>query len=247
MNYAYAAVAVVLCAGQLSAAEITVSAAASLKEAFGEIAAQYQRQYPYSKVRLNTAGSGALLQQLLQGAPVDVVAFADEETMNRAVGGKAVDAATRKIFATNTLVVAAPHNSKSGLGRLNDLADARFKRIAIGNPQSVPAGRYAQAALEKAGLWAGLRPKVITTQNVRQSLDYIARGEVDAGLVYHTDALLMKDKVKILSTVNTVKPVAYPIAVVSASRQKAEAAQFVRYVLSVQGQAVLSKYGFKQP
>ena len=238
MKIRYTALLLALAAGSVSAAEITVSAAASLKEAFADIAAKYEKQYPQSKVKLNTAGSGALLQQALQGAPVDVLAFADQETMNKA---------TRKSFALNSLVIAAPKDSKLTVGRLSDLEGYRFDRIAISNPASVPVGRYSKAALEKAGIWDNIRSKVITTQNVRQSLDYVARGEVDAGFVYNTEAMLMKDKVKVLKTVPTQEPVSYPIAVAASGPQKVEAKRFVQYVLSAQGQDVLNKYGFKKP
>ncbi|WP_416192287.1 molybdate ABC transporter substrate-binding protein [Neisseria sp. CCUG12390] len=237
----------VLLSSQICAAEITVSAAASLKDAFNGIITQYHKQYPQSKIRLNTAGSGALLQQAVQGAPVDVLAFADENTMNQAQQRGVIDPNTRKTFALNGLVVAAPKNSALSMAKLSDLQGSRFGRIAIGNPAGVPAGRYAKAALEKAGLWAGLQPKIITTQNVRQSLDYIARGEVDAGFVYRTDAVLMKDKVKVLAAVPTQNAVSYPIAVSKTTGQAAEARRFVQYVLSAQGQQVLSRYGFKKP
>lgn len=236
-----------LAAAHANAAEITVSAAASLKNAFGDIIAAYQKQYPQSKVRLNTAASGALLQQAAQGAPVDVLAFADDATMNQAQQKNLIVPHTRKTFAFNTLVIAAPKNSTLTVAKLADLHHPRFGRIALGNPASVPAGRYGKAALEKAGLWAGLQPKIITTQNVRQALDYIARGEVDAGFVYQTDAALMRHKVNILKNVPTQTPAAYPIAVSKSSRQDAEARRFVQYVLSAQGQGVLAEYGFKKP
>lgn len=247
MKTRYAVLWLALCAGQVSAAEITVSAAASLKDAFNEIISKYQKQYPQSKIRLNTAGSGALLQQAVQGAPVDVLAFADEVTMNQAQGKNVIDAKTRHTFALNSLVIAAPKNSKWAVNQLGDLKSYRFDRIAVSNPASVPVGRYTKAALEKAGVWTAIQPKVITTQNVRQSLDYVARGEVDAGFVYNTDAALMKDKVKILKTVATQTPVSYPIAVSKSSKQPAEAKRFVQYVLSSTGQSVLHKYGFKKP
>lgn len=236
-----------LAASQAAAADITVSAAASLKDAFAEIAQTYQHHYPQAKVRLNTAGSGALLQQAAQGAPVDVLAFADETTMNQAQQKKLIDAATRKTFALNSLVLAAPADSRLRVNKLSDLGGSAFGRIAVSNPKSVPVGRYTEAALKQAGVWQMVRPKVISTQNVRQSLDYIARGEVDAGFVYNTDAALMKGKVKVLRQVTTVEPVSYPIAVAASSAQSAEAKRFVRYVLSAQGQKVLKKYGFKKP
>ncbi|ASK26547.1 molybdate ABC transporter substrate-binding protein [Neisseria chenwenguii] len=247
MKPVYALLFTALLSGRAAAADITVSAAASLKDAFGEIARNYQKQYPQSKIRLNTAGSGVLLQQAVQGAPVDVLAFADEETMNQAQAKNVADKAGRKTFALNSLVIAAPKNSKLAVNSLKDLENARFGRIAVSNPAGVPVGRYTKAALEKAGVWAGIQAKVITTQNVRQSLDYVARGEVDAGFVYNTDAVLMKDKVKVLKTVPTQKPVSYPIAVAASSSQKAEAQRFVNYVLSAQGQGVLNKYGFNKP
>ncbi|WP_373740589.1 molybdate ABC transporter substrate-binding protein [Neisseria sp.] len=242
--------AAVLCAflsAGAQAADLTVSAAASLGNAFKEIAAQYGQKNPHVKIRLNTAGSGVLLQQMVRGAPVDVVAFADQETMRQALAKNAVDAKTHKTFALNSLVVAAPANSPHTLGRLNGLASPAFGRIALGNPNGVPAGRYAKAALEKAGVWTAVQPKAVITQNVRQSLDYIARGEVDAGFVYRTDALLMKNKVKILHTVATTEPVRYPIAVAAQSKNKAEAQRFADYVLSAHGQNVLAKYGFRKP
>ncbi len=247
MKISYAFLLTAFAAGQISAAEITVSAAASLKDAFNDIITHYHKQYPQSKIKLNTAGSGVLLQQAVRGAPVDVLAFADEVTMNQAQQKNVIEAGSRKTFAHNALVIAAPKSSRYTVNQLGDLQSRHFGRIAVSNPASVPAGRYSKASLEKAGLWAGLQPKIITTQNVRQSLDYIARGEVDAGFVYRTDAVLMKDKVKILATVPTPSAVSYPIAVSKSTKQEAEAKRFVQYVLSAQGQAVLNRYGFRKP
>lgn len=247
MKIRYLALCVVLAAGNVFAAEITVSAAASLSNAFKDIAAKYEKQYPQSKIKLNTAGSGALLQQALQGAPVDVLAFADQETMTQAQNKGLVAKNGSKVFAANSLVIAAPINSKLSVKKLDDLIGYRFDRIAISNPNSVPVGRYSKDALEKSGVWNQIQAKVITTQNVRQSLDYVVRGEVDAGFVYNTDAALMKDKVKILKQIATSEPVYYPIAPVQSSTQQAEAKRFIQYVLSKTGQSVLAQYGFKKP
>ena len=232
-----------LAALPLQAKDLTVSAAASLKDAFQEIAAQYKRQHPDVDVKLNTAGSGALLQQLLQGAPVDVVAFADQKTMDMAAEKNAVDTSTRRTFVRNDLVLIVPKNSRTSASSLQDLKHP----IALSNPESVPVGRYAKAALEKAGLFTTLQPKIITTQNVRHSLDYVARGEVDAGFVYRTDAVLMPQKVRITATIPLDTPVSYPIAVSTASSDKAEAQRFLNYVLSPKGRQVLNKYGFSRP
>jgi molybdate transport system substrate-binding protein len=119
--------------------------------------------------------------------------------------------------------------------------------VAVGLPASVPVGRYAKAALEAEGLWAAIEPKVIGAQTVRQALDYVARGEVDAGFVYATDAALMPDKVKVALTVTTRKPVLYPMAPVVASPNGALAQKFVEFVTAPQAQTVLAKYGFGKP
>ena len=232
-----------LAALPLQAKDLTVSAAASLKDAFQEIAAQYKRQHPDVDVKLNTAGSGALLQQLLQGAPVDVVAFADQKTMDMAAEKNAVDTSTRRTFVRNDLVLIVPKNSRTSASSLQDLKRPAINRIALSNPESVPVGRYAKAALE----FTTLQPKIITTQNVRHSLDYVARGEVDAGFVYRTDAVLMPQKVRITATIPLDTPVSYPIAVSTASSDKAEAQRFLNYVLSPKGRQVLNKYGFSRP
>lgn len=227
-----------------TAAELTVSAAASLTNAFKDIGAAYEKQYPHSKIRLNTAGSGVLLQQVLRGAPVDVVAFADQKTMDMAVAKQVVDSKSRRTFARNALVVAAPINSRLNVSKLYDLQQAAIKRIALSNVNSVPVGRYSKAVLEKAGLWQQLTPKLINTQHVRQSLDYVARGEVDVGFVYRTDAILRKNSVKILAEIPTDPPVSYPIAMVSSSKAVVEAQRFIRFVHSPKGRKILEYYGF---
>lgn len=229
------------------AAEITVSAAASLSNAFKDIAGRYQKRYPDTVIRLNTAGSGTLLQQAIRGAPVDVVAFADEETMDKADEAGIIDKTSRKTFAHNTLVLVVPANSRLNIRRVNDLLSPNVRRIALSNPSSVPAGRYGKAALERSGLWQTVRPKTIQTQHVRQSLDYVARGEVDAGFVYRTDAALMPGQVKIAAIVKTDQTVSYPMAVVKNSRQAAEARRFTDYLVSTEAQTVLRNYGFGKP
>ena len=229
------------------AAELTVSAAASLTNAFRDIAQGYEAQHPGTKVLLNFAGSGALLQQIAKGAPVDVFASADQETMDRAEKQGLVMAADRKDFVRNTLVLVVPTDAKTLPTRLADLAQPGITRVAIANPASVPVGRYAQTALEAAKLWTALQAKAINTQNVRQSLDYVARGEVDAGFVYATDAAIMKDKVKVAFEVPLQTTILYPIAKTVASTKAAEATSFINYLATPAAQAILGKYGFAKP
>jgi molybdate transport system substrate-binding protein len=148
---------------------------------------------------------------------------------------------------SNALVLVVPAAAAKLPAGLKDLAQPAVTRVAIGLPASVPVGRYTKAVLEAEGLWAAVEPKMIGAQNVRQALDYVARGEVDAGFVYATDAALMPDKVKVALTVTTQKPVLYPAAPVAASPNAALAQKFVDFLLAPPAQAVLAKYGFGKP
>lgn len=229
------------------ARELIVSAAASLTEAFTEIGKRYESTRPDVRVLLNFGASGALLQQIANGAPVDVFASADQETMDRAQQQQLVAAAERHDFAGNALVVVVPSDSRLSMGSLQALADPGVARLAIGNPASVPVGRYAQKALKSAGLWTVVSVKAVHALNVRQALDYVARGEVDAAFVYATDARLMPDRVRIVYEVPTVTPIRYPIAPVIGSGQAEEARQFVDFVRSDEGQDILRRHGFQAP
>lgn len=230
-----------------SAAEVTVSAAASLREAFTEIARAFEQANPAHRVLLNTGASGQLLQQIARGAPVDVLASADQDTMDKAEQQKLIQTGTRANFARNRLVVAIGIDSKVQPRTLADLRAADMARIAIGNPDSVPAGHYAKDALTAAGQWDALKPRLINTQNVRQALDYVARGEADAGFVYVTDALLMPSKVKVAFDVPTTEPVVYPIAVVKGGGAEQVGQLFVQYVQTEPARKILRKYGFEIP
>lgn len=229
----------------VAAAEITVSAAASLTNAFRELSPIFEAKFPDIKVQLNFGASGALLQQIINGAPVDVFASADQESMDRAQGQALVKASARRNFVSNSLVVILPAPSSSVPKSLSDLA--AYQRVAIGLPASVPAGRYTKASLEKAGLWSAIAPKMIGAQNVRQALDYVARGEVDAGFVYATDAALMPDKVKLALSVPTPTPILYPIAPVATTANMEAAKKFIEFMLSPKARGVLAKYGFGMP
>lgn len=233
--------------GLSHAAELTVSAAASLTNAFKEVGSAYEAQHPGSKVLFNFAASGALLQQIAKGAPVDVFASADQETMDQAQQQQLVPAEARRNFARNSLVVIVPAEAATLPRTLQDLLPATVARVAIGTPASVPVGRYTKAALEQAQLWSRIEPKVVGASSVRQALDYVARGEVDAGFVYATDAALLPGKVKVAFAVPTETPVLYPIAPIAASPNAADAARFVAFVLSPPAQAILARYGFGKP
>lgn len=227
-----------------SAQEITVSAAASLQNAMKDIGTAYQAAHPGSKVNFNFAASGPLLAQIAQGAPVDVFASADVETMDKAQAQNLIKPGSRVNFAANELVLISPSSRPASLKALADLRKPGIVHIAVGTPATVPAGRYAQAVLEAQGLWQELTPKFVFAENVRQALNYVSRAEADAGFVYRTDALVEKDKVRIDAVVPTPKPVLYPIALVAATKNASTAADFLKFVSSPTGQAVLGKFGF---
>lgn len=236
-----------LCSGHALAVELTVSAASSLTNAFRELAPLYEAKHPDTKLQLNFAASGALLQQIAKGAPVDVLATADQETMNQAQERGLIDAGQRRDFASNSLVVVVPAQRNALPGSLNDLTKPEFERVAIGLPASVPVGRYTKRALENVGVWADIQPKMIGAHNVRQALDYVARGEVDAGFVYATDVAMTAGKVKPAFTVATEQPILYPLAPVARSDNADAALAFVDFVASDEARAILSKHGFGQP
>lgn len=230
-----------------TAAELTVSAASSLTESFRDIASAYEAAHPGTKVDLNFAASGVLLQQVSRGAPVDVLATADTETMAQAAKGGLLETDSRQFFATNQLVVVVPPGRRDAPASLAALAGKGVQRVAIGNPDSVPVGRYARAALRDAGLWEAIAAKTITTQNVRQSLDYVARGEVDAGFVYASDYQATPGRVVRAFDVPLKTPINYPVAVIKDSARAAEARRFVAFVVSPQGRAILRRHGFGAP
>jgi molybdate transport system substrate-binding protein len=224
---------------------LTVSAAASLGDAMKAIAPLFEAQQPGVRLRFNLAASGVLLQQLAAGAPIDVLVTADEETLDRATAQRLIDPATRRVLATNALVLVAP--AGSNLAGLDALTGPGVKRIALGKPGSVPAGRYAQQALEARGQWAPLQGKLVPADNVRQVLDHVARGEVEAGFVYATDAASAAGKVRVVATVGGHTPIRHPVAVASDAGQPALARAFVQFLASPAAQALLRQQGFGAP
>lgn len=225
--------------------ELLVSAAASLTNAFTKMKAPFEQANPGTTLVLNFASSGALLKQMEQGAPVDVFASADQETMDKAAA--LMDPASRVDFAGNALVLIVPSENALPLASPEDLKSGQFKLVAIGNPDSVPVGRYAKGALEAAGLYEALAPKFVLAENVRQALDYVARGEVQAGFVYATDAALRADKVTVAAELAGHKPISYPIALLKDSKSKDMGQKFIDFVMGEEGQEILARFGFKRP
>ena len=229
------------------AGDVVVSAASSLTNAFRKVANVYEAKHPGTHVVLNFAASDVLMRQIANGAPADVYASADEKTMNDASAQGLLVAGSRKDFAANQLVLIVPSTSALTVSRLDDLNKPVFKRLAYGDPASVPVGRYTKGALQKAGLWETLSGKGVLAENVRQALDYVARDEVDAGFVYSTDAAILPGKVKIAFRVPAPTPIRYPMAVLSHAKNPAAAQSFEDFVLSPEGQQLLAGFGFLAP
>jgi molybdate transport system substrate-binding protein len=231
---------------QAETKELTVSAAISLKNAFEEIGKVYEAKQG-AKVSFNFGASGDLFKQIAGGAPVDVFASAAQKDMDEADKQGYIVAATRADIAANSVVLIVPVGSKTPIKSFEGLVATDMKKIAIGNPKTVPAGRYAEEVFNYYKLLPAIKDRFIFTENVRQVLDYVARGEVDAGVVYATDAAARPKEAKIVAVAPEAshKPVIYPIAVVKGTKDDASAKAFISLVMSPEGQKILQKYGFK--
>jgi molybdate transport system substrate-binding protein len=225
--------------------ELLVSAASSLTDSFKEMGKSYEAKTPGVIVRFNFAATGPLLQQIEQGAPVDVFASADQQSMDKAENGGFILPGTRTDFTGNSLVLVTPVNMSVVKG-VADLQSAQVLKISIGNPDSVPVGRYTKAALEKQGIWEAVAPKCVMGNSVKQVLEYVMRGEVEAGFVYGTDAVIAKNKVRVVAEIPPVEPIDYPVAVVAGSTKQEQAQAFIHYLHGVESRAILTKYGFKK-
>lgn len=229
-----------------AATEIIVSAAASLTDAFTEIGRKFEAENPDVKVVFNFGASGALLQQIAGGAPVDVFASADEPTMDQAEIKGLIVKKSRRDFACNRLVMVVPASSSLKLDGIVSLSSGRVRLVAIGNPDTVPAGRYAKEVLLDNRKWDALAGKLIFANNARQALDYVRRGETDAGFVFETDALNAKGGVRTVAVLKGKNRPLYPVALTSAGRNPDAGGRFIDFI-SGKGSATLTKYGFKRP
>lgn len=229
-----------------SGAELLVSAAISLKEPLQEIGMHFERRHPDVKVAFNWGASGALQRQIEQGAPVDVYVSAAPKQMNDLAAEGLILSNTRHTLAVNVVALITHAAPKPYLHSFEDLTKPEVRLIAIGNPRSVPAGEYARAILTSLSVWEILQPKLILAENVRQALAYVLRGEVDAALVYATDAKRAGEAVRVVAAApeGSYPPVLYPIAAVTASTRPALARAFVDLAVSEVGQQILKTHGF---
>ena len=248
-SLAVAVAVVLLAAAGARAQDVTLSVAVSLKDVTEELGRGFMAAHPGVTLRYNFGASGDLQKQIEAGAPVDVFLSAAQRQMDELEKQNLIVAASRRAFARNALTVVKPADSRIDITKPADLLESRVGRIVIGSPKTVPAGQYAEESLRALGLWERLLPKIVFSENVRQALDYVARGEVDAGFVYTTDAASRAQGVKeaFRPPDDSYRPVVYPGAVVTASKQPALARAFLDLLGGPPGRTALSRFGFQPP
>jgi len=226
--------------------DIVVSAAMSLKASFEEIGKVFMERNGDINIVFNFSSSGKLRQQIEGGAPVDVFASASEKEMDRLSGKGLIVEETRHVFAGNSIVMIVPSDGMKGPATLTSLNDKDVTKIVMGDPEMTPVGMYSREVLAYAGVWDGLREKLVYAAHVRQILDYVSRGEVDAGLVYATDAKIREREVRVVFTAGreSHRKIAYPIAMVKGTGKAASAQKFIDFVLSDEAGGILRSYGF---
>jgi molybdate transport system substrate-binding protein len=228
----------------IKAEEIEVFAAASLTDALNEIAATYEKAGG-DKIIFNFAASNTLEMQIAAGAPADIFFSADEAKMDDLQKQGLIAKETRKDFLSNSLVIVVPNDSAVTMTSAAQLADPKIQKIALGQPQSVPAGIYAREYLQKIGIWAQIEARIIPTESVRAALAAVETGNVDAGIVYKTDAL-HSHKVKVAYEVPVADgpAIAYPAALVQGSKHATAAKKFLDYLGKGSSLKTFEKYGF---
>jgi molybdate transport system substrate-binding protein len=224
--------------------ELTISAAASLKEAMDVIQQTYQEEHPEVRLKFNFGASGSLQQQISQGAPVDLFFSAAEDKFDLLVEEGNIAKEDGLDLLGNELVLVVPKEDQS-IKAFEDLVKAEVNKISIGTPETVPAGKYAKESLEKMDIWKDVESKVVYAKDVRQVLSYVETGNVDAGIVYKTDALV-SNKVEIVASADpaTHTPIIYPVGVIKDSEHYEAAKEFYEYLQSDDALKVFEEYGF---
>lgn len=227
--------------------QLTVSAAASLKDVMEEIETIYEQKYPHTEIIYNFASSGSLQRQIEQGAPVDIFISAAVSKMDALEKKDLLLRETRRDLLKNQMVLVTPQSNKNNnkLDSFGALTSQKITIIALGEPNSVPAGKYAQEVLTTFKIADQVNSKAVYTKDVRQVLNYVATGNVDAGIVYRTDAQV-SDNVQIVATAPEAShsPVIYPIAVLKNSDRPKVATELIEFLVTPEAQEIFEEYGF---
>jgi molybdate transport system substrate-binding protein len=230
---------------QAAKADLTVSAAISLKDALDEIKQAYVSANPGVSIAINYGASGTLQLQIEQGAPVDIFLSAAPKQMDALDAKGLLLPGSRRDILRDEVVLIVPKDSTAKISSFQDLTRPDVKKIALGEPVAVPAGQYAKQTLTTLGIYDAVNAKAVLAKDVRQVLTYVETGNVDAGIVYSTDAL-SSSKVKVVATAppNSHDPVIYPGAVIKASKSAEAAIAFLDSLRQPQANAIFQKYGF---
>jgi molybdate transport system substrate-binding protein len=222
---------------------LTVSVAASVGDAITELARRYEAATGVH-VQINAGSSSTLARQIVEGAPIDVFISADETQMRVASNGGRIVAGSEVALLSNQLVVVTGHNSRERVRQPRDLASSAVRRIAMGQPDSVPAGVYGRAWLTRLGLWSAVLPKVLPLPTVRAALAAVREGRADAAIVYATDARTAPDVTVGYSVpIDEGPPIRYPAAILVGPRQQ-DAARFLSFLQSRDARQVFEAAGF---
>lgn len=225
---------------------LTISAASSLKDVLGDIKQLYSKEKPTVSITYNFGASGSLQQQIEQGAPIDIFISAAAKQIDTLQEKKLLIDDTRKNLLTNKVVLIVP-TSGAAISDWKNLTDSNVKQVAFAEPTSVPAGKYAQEVLTSLGIFDKVKQKTVFAKDVRQVLNYVETGNVDAGIVYETDAKLSnKVRVVAIAADNLHSPIVYPVAVLKRSQNQANAIEFIQFLDSKQSTDLFEKYGFKR-
>ena len=223
--------------------ELTISAASSLQDALTNIKTNFERKYPNVKINFNFGASGSLQQQISNGAPVDLFFSAAEDKFNILMKNGLIEKKNEKDLLGNEIVLVVPKDAKNGINSFEDLTKAT--KVSIGTPDVVPAGKYAMETLRNINIWNSVEGKIVYAKDVRQVLTYVETGNVEAGIVYKTDALT-SSKVKIIATANNHShvPIIYPVGMIKNSSHSKEARLFYEYLQNEKSMKVFENYGF---
>ncbi|WP_434797110.1 molybdate ABC transporter substrate-binding protein [Terrisporobacter vanillatitrophus] len=224
---------------------LNISAAASLQEAMTELETKFKEVEPNIKLEVNLGSSGTLQQQIEQGAACDVFISAGEKQMKALEDKDLLLDGTNKTLLTNDLVLVAAKGKT--VKDLDSITSEDVKHIAIGDPQSVPAGKYAKEVLDNTKLYDKVEDKLVLAKDVKEVLSWVQQGNADVGFVYLSDTV-GADKVEVVLTTDddTHSAINYPVAIMKESKKQDKAKAFENFLLSDDGQAILEKYGFKK-
>ena len=224
--------------------ELNVSAAASLKDALEKINENYKAQTG-NTITLNLAASGTLVKQIEEGAPTDLFISASKKKMTELVEKGLVEESSVSNLLANDLVMVVPKDNTAKIEKVEDIEKVDGK-IAVGEPETVPAGQYAKDSLTALGLWDKIQDKIVFAKDVRETLSYVEKGEVVAGFVYASDAVVSKEsKVAQIIDESTHKPIVYPIAVIKASKNMEEIKKYEEFLKSEESMKIFEEFGFK--